>query len=99
MVRSSASVALRKCTIFTFVGKTVGISWQCTDGLAQNTIIAAATVAHALRVSRRTPIPRTYENHFAFICIFLVSAKMTAHLYVTPAMRANLLRLQRSQGR
>jgi hypothetical protein len=92
MVRSSASATLGKCTILTFVGKTVGNSWPWTDGLAQNTIIAATTVAHASRVSWRTPILRkstTNEKHFVFTGLFLVSAKMTARFYVARAMRAS----------
>jgi hypothetical protein len=85
-------VTLGKCTILTFVGKTVGNSWPWTDGLAQNTIIAATTVAHASRVSWRTPILQmstANKKHLIFTGLFLVSAKMTAHLYVARAMRAS----------
>jgi hypothetical protein len=92
MVRSSANVTLGKCTILTFVGKTVGNSWPWIDGLAQNTIIAATTVAHASRVSWRTPILRTStanEKHFVFTGLFLVSAKMTAYPYVARAVRSS----------
>jgi hypothetical protein len=92
MVRSSANVTLGKCTILTFVGKTVGNSWPWIDGLAQNTIIAATTVAHASRVSWRTPILRTStanEKHFVFTGLFLVSAKMTAYPYVARAVRTS----------
>src|SRR5580700_3225967 len=81
MVRSSANVALGKCTILTFVGKTVGNSCPWTNGLRQDTAI---TAAHTSRISWRIRILRTSttnENYFTFTGLFLGSAKGLRRLH------------------
>src|SRR5580658_1618858 len=97
MVRSSANVTLGKCTILTFVGKTVGNSCPRANGLRQNTAVTTITATHTLRMSWRTPIVRTFtanETYILFTVPFLVSAKITASPRQEHAQCVLLLKLR-----
>jgi hypothetical protein len=71
------------------VGKAAGNSCPWTNGLTQNMTIAATVVAHKLRVSWRTAIPRTStasENRLTFLGILPRFCEIAAHVYVGRAI-------------